>query len=271
MKFLIIGDPHGSENIFKIPEKILKEVDGIIVPGDLGKADLLRKYFFKYSVKGIDWKKELPDRLTKKDLEKAQSEPVLSCEKILKYLTKFSKVILTYGNIEPYSGENITRERNRKHGINIPLYSAVFEKLSNLEILNFRKKEVGGVKFAGVPYYMDTEWALEFTPENSKNRCDAQEQTPKVESFLQTLEKVDVLIFHIPPKGILDKVDSTYGAPEKWWGKHAGSSSILKYIKEKQPKFVICGHIHEGKGISKLGNTVIINAGVNGDYQVTEV
>jgi len=83
-------------------------------------------------------------------------------------------------------------------------------------------------------------------------------------------DKIDVLLCHQPPYGVLDKVTAKY-APEQWKGKRAGSKIILDYIKKKQPRYVFCGHIHEGKGKKKLGKTNIINAGCCGDYFVVDV
>ena len=44
MKITVIGDPHGSQKVKDIP---LKNSDLILVTGDLGKADLMRKMAFE--------------------------------------------------------------------------------------------------------------------------------------------------------------------------------------------------------------------------------
>jgi len=62
-----------------------------------------------------------------------------------------------------------------------------------------------------------------------------------------------VLVSHTPPRNTqLDKTSV---------GLHAGSLSVRKYIEEKQPSIVFCGHIHESKGREKIGKTVIVNPG----------
>jgi len=43
MKILIVGDPHGYK---KYNKSIFNRVDFVICTGDLGKADLARKFFF---------------------------------------------------------------------------------------------------------------------------------------------------------------------------------------------------------------------------------
>lgn len=74
-----------------------------------------------------------------------------------------------------------------------------------------------------------------------------------------------VLICHNPPKGqLVDKVNEEL---------HAGSQMFADFIKENQPLAVICGHIHEGIGIEKIGNTTVINPGslAEGHYAWLEV
>jgi uncharacterized protein len=68
-----------------------------------------------------------------------------------------------------------------------------------------------------------------------------------------------ILITHNPPYG---HVDAAYN------GKHVGSKIILRAIKKHQPKIVLCGHIHEAKGESKIGKTKVYNLGCCGDYKI---
>ena len=85
----------------------------------------------------------------------------------------------------------------------------------------------------------------------------------KVKKILNWFKKIDIdiLITHQSPYGILDKVKNP-AAPKHWQGKNAGSKIILNFIKTKKPKYVFCGHIHEGKGHKKLQNTEIYNLGI---------
>jgi uncharacterized protein len=68
-----------------------------------------------------------------------------------------------------------------------------------------------------------------------------------------------ILITHNPP---YEHVDVAYN------GKHVGSKIILRAIKKHQPKIVLCGHIHEAKGESKIGKTKVYNLGCCGDYKI---
>jgi len=38
VKFLVVGDPHGSEKVFDIT---INNLDYILIPRDIGKADLI--------------------------------------------------------------------------------------------------------------------------------------------------------------------------------------------------------------------------------------
>ncbi len=75
-----------------------------------------------------------------------------------------------------------------------------------------------------------------------------------------------IVVSHNPPKA--EKVDSF--AP----GMHAGSGIFTDFIREKNPLFVLAGHIHEGAGIEKIGETLVMNPGSlgeNGTYGILTV
>ncbi len=68
-----------------------------------------------------------------------------------------------------------------------------------------------------------------------------------------------ILISHNPPVG--EKLDSFDGEH------HVGSQKFTDFIKENKPLAVVCGHIHEGTGIEKFGDTVVINPGSLGEAE----
>ncbi len=68
-----------------------------------------------------------------------------------------------------------------------------------------------------------------------------------------SLWKSLILVSHNPPKDTkCDAVNAEL---------HAGSQLFTDFIRENQPLAVICGHIHEGKAIDKIGGTLVINPG----------
>jgi len=64
---------------------------------------------------------------------------------------------------------------------------------------------------------------------------------------------VTVLVSHPPPYNT--RVDTLAG------GGHAGSRTVRAFIEETQPTVCLCGHIHEAKGIDRIGETLVVNPG----------
>lgn len=73
-------------------------------------------------------------------------------------------------------------------------------------------------------------------------------------------DDTDVLLLHGPPHGYSDY--SVYS------NVHTGSPSLTKRIHEVQPKLAVCGHIHSGNGVYRIGQTTLVNAAImNEAYQ----
>ncbi len=69
-----------------------------------------------------------------------------------------------------------------------------------------------------------------------------------------------VLVSHEPPRDT--RVDRTFA------GRHVGSPSVRKFIEERKPSIVFCGHIHEARGKDHINDTIIVNPGAarHGNY-----
>jgi len=62
-----------------------------------------------------------------------------------------------------------------------------------------------------------------------------------------------ILLSHAPPKNTkLDKVGVNL---------HVGSIAIRRFIEDKKPVLAVSGHIHEARGLDKIGETIIVNPG----------
>lgn len=62
-----------------------------------------------------------------------------------------------------------------------------------------------------------------------------------------------VLVSHSPPYGIVDRSSM---------GRNLGSTSVLETVQARQPRLVICGHIHDSwQQRETVGETLVINAG----------
>lgn len=61
----------------------------------------------------------------------------------------------------------------------------------------------------------------------------------------------DLLLVHGPPAGILDRT---------WLGQHVGCQDLKQVVAALKPACVVFGHIHEGYGHVRQGETLYVNA-----------
>jgi Icc-related predicted phosphoesterase len=73
------------------------------------------------------------------------------------------------------------------------------------------------------------------------------------------------VLAHVPPRGL--RVDRVF------FGRHVGSKALRKFVDQREPALVVCGHIHEGRGIERVGPTTVVNCGygAKGHYALVEV
>ena len=74
------------------------------------------------------------------------------------------------------------------------------------------------------------------------------------------IKKVDFLVTHFPPYGFQDKAI---------FGMHIGSKIVKEAIIQLEPKFVICGHVHENAGYSTHSKTTIVNCSIGKEGSCT--
>ncbi len=262
MKILVIGDPHG-----KLPKRIPKKVDLILITGDIGKADLARKKFFeniKRKSGGLPEKEYSP-----KQEKELYMEIYNSTLKVLKSLSKFAPVYSILGNVGVLTDVQVKKERE-KLGINLPYIRPEIANIKNFHLVRNSIRNIGGLRVGFLEHFNDMSWIKEFKEKDKDAIKTARKQTIKAKKILKWFDYVDILVCHAPPYGVLDKVNFP-GIPKDWKGKHAGSKVILDYIKKKQPRYVFCGHIHEGKGKKKIGKTIVYNVGSMGDFVLLDI
>ncbi|MEK6945335.1 MAG: metallophosphoesterase [Nanoarchaeota archaeon] len=267
MKILVVGDPHGAiDQVRKVPSK---GIDLILLTGDIGKADLARKRHFE----NINRKKEgLPElEETAKHQKDVHMEIHNSTIEVLKYLSKIAPVYSLQGNVGIPSTPQIKKEK-KKYGLNLPSTREKINSMKDFYLVKNSVKTIEGLRIGFLEYFVDTNWVQDFKPSDYKKRLQkAKKETDKAREILNRFGRLNILVCHQPPYGYLDKVSGKFGAPKHWHGKHAGSKVILDYIKKYQPKYVFCGHIHEGKGKTMVGKSEVYNVGFNGDYVVVDI
>lgn len=110
----------------------------------------------------------------------------------------------------------------------------------NCHFLRYSSVNINGIKFYGIPMFM---------------------QDYITETAIKEIKKIpsdtDVLITHFPPINILDFSNNI----------HYGSSELLVKVKEIKPKVHLFGHIHASNGETIIGSTRFVNSAiVNEDY-----
>lgn len=121
------------------------------------------------------------------------------------------------------------------------LYGANIDGLdSNVHYLCSSGVEIDGVKFCGVPMFMED--------------CITDRQSRNYERIPSD---TDVLITHSPAYGILDFDDSI----------NYGSEELLARLSTLQLKAHLFGHIHTQHGVEVIGRTIFSNGAImNSNY-----
>lgn len=108
------------------------------------------------------------------------------------------------------------------------------------------------------------------TPWDSPRELDEEELYEKVRSLAEQLESPATSIFnlHVPPHDSgLDtavELDGELRPVLKSGRPHeipVGSTAVRQLIDEYRPLLALHGHIHESRGIARIGRTVVINPG----------
>lgn len=99
--------------------------------------------------------------------------------------------------------------------------------------------ELFGLHIWGTPWQpVFYDWAFNLAEEQLEQKW---EMIPK---------GTDILLVHGPPHGFGDRNSHD---------EHTGSPSLTKRIQELEPRFALCGHIHEARGEYRIGKTLVAN------------
>ncbi|UCD20958.1 MAG: metallophosphoesterase [archaeon] len=171
-----------------------------------------------------------------------------SFRSILKKLTSFKlPLILMKGN------SYVSREGSKIFLKEIKKYRNVFYKKTG----RFSFKSKNFILF-------DMVFEIGRSAFNKLLKTLSKENKSREKRLNQLLKKTKdpILISHAPPFGYLDKVPKVG---------HVGSKIVLRAIKKHKPKLVLCGHIHEGKGKTKIGKTVVYNLGEGRHHKILNI
>jgi Icc-related predicted phosphoesterase len=147
------------------------------------------------------------------------------------------------------------------HDFNFDHYATtMFASLPNSHYLHNSVVEIDGVVFFGFPNFeVLPNWAFNLAPEHVSEMaarvCDALPDRGD-------RPKVDVLVTHCPPFGILDEYDGNV---------HGGSPAVLDLVTSLRPFYHTFGHIHDAPGVYDNGVTKFVNASsLDRDYNTSK-
>jgi uncharacterized protein len=105
--------------------------------------------------------------------------------------------------------------------------------------LHLRRVERQGISFIG----MGRELPLSLT---ELYITDGREKKP----VNTIVDKTSVVVTHVPPFKLQDTI---------FIGSHGGSKALRQLVDTRQPRLLLCAHIHEDPGISIAGKTTVVN------------
>ncbi len=122
----------------------------------------------------------------------------------------------------------------------LPVVDRLLRAFPRTGSLHLKETVLKGVRFTGVsgaipvPFRTRLRWI----------------ERPVLEQMLGLVQGHSILVAHPPPWGTLDEVMGKF---------HAGCRGIEEIVRKRQPRMLICGHIHERPGTARLGKTLVIN------------
>jgi len=97
--------------------------------------------------------------------------------------------------------------------------------------------------------------AAPLSPLETPYELSEDELAHRIDTAYQQLDDARIRVFcpHAPPYGTTcDRLAN---------GRHVGSTAVRRHVEQHQPDVVLCGHIHESRGIDNIGATLIANPG----------
>jgi len=105
------------------------------------------------------------------------------------------------------------------------------------------------------------------TPWHTSRECSEEELEEKIEAMVSNVNGIENCIFslHVPPYDssidMAPRLDKNMRPSSSGEREPVGSAAVRKMIEKYQPLLGLHGHIHESRGVRKLGRTMCINPG----------
>jgi len=265
MRILAIGDLHG-----KVPTRLKQfirknKIDLILCTGDV-YGDHTRKWLFKYAKQlkrdeyGCIGPGSLIPIMGKAKVMRLSKTEIAEGVAALKGLERLDvPVFIVHGNADqsfaaPWS--------SRPKLMPIEL---VIKNFRNVRQLDYSKTRFDDYMIAGMGCKFTAKMpGRALVPivmaERKKERAELKR--------LLTEPRRTILLTHEPPQGTLDIIKER---TSHRYRKHVGDDILAAAIKKYQPLLGICGHIHECRGKTKIGRTLIVNTGYGHDGEAAIV
>lgn len=250
MKLLAIGDFHG-EFPKKFETLINKEkIDLVVSNGDFFPF-VYRDLWFKHSYRT---ETNLWDAIGRKKYVALVDKDLRLGERAIKALGNLPVPVITVvGNVDYTSVDDSQDKQPPKDDLRRKdLLSPILKKYPNVKRFDYSYFMFGKYVFIGG-------YGSSFP---GKVRSKAYRKHKKILDGLFTRFGKDKVIFvshNVPYNTKLDKIGMNAHVAVR--GKHYGSKLVRRTIDRWQPLVHIGGHIHEGKGMQKLGKTTCVNPG----------
>jgi len=257
MKILALGCTHG-----KLPKdfgKLARQADVVVCTGDMAAAgSYLAPGKYKSVKRLYKWWDSLSKTEKKRMQKKIDSSYYSTVRKLI--LTEKPLVILRGNMYRGKGGDKFTNTLFKKYKID---YVAV------------GKKKLWDYDFVALDFHYEKH---NIRPEgtNSKQETKRLLELFKLDMLTRMLPKFleksknTIIVSHVPPYRCLDALGGPH-MPKKLRGRHVGSKLLRNAIEKYEPLLVICSHIHEARGVEKIGSTTVVNVGSFGQYALINV
>ena len=264
ISLLILPDLHGRDP--KIPED--KDFDYIITPGDIVLDNIrnIKKSFEESEYEDLD-----------DFCENIENESIQKGDEILSKLNELQKpVYIIPGNWDP------TKYCDGMLKDDCAIWDELIEKYENITDCEYISVENSDFQIIGhgstsAPELLHNN-ILDLKVSNLDNEDEDFESEmyevmqrhryqksvyEKLDELFQITnnkkEKITIFLSHNAPYNTpLDLIQNENSALN---GEHYGSIITRDLVEKYEPQLVICGHIHEGVGICKIGKSICLNSG----------
>ncbi|MDQ3766564.1 MAG: metallophosphoesterase [Actinomycetota bacterium] len=138
----------------------------------------------------------------------------------------------------------------------------IISQAERVELAEGRVVELGDLQMASTGWANRTPW----NTYREEDEPQLAERISRVVSEITTPPERTIYSFHCPPyaSGLDEAPELTSDMRPKYAGRSSvpcGSTAVREAIENGQPALSLHGHIHEGKGSTRIGRTLSINAG----------